>query len=145
MSIGLGVTKVITAASANINSAAAVLLTYYCSKPCVIQRFGAVGDTAAGIPAATRLKVRRTPITTGAAADLPAAGVLNPGGLLARGVLVTKTPTGTTAGVPISAGDILTVVVDTVAGAAATANVWLEIVELPFSGSNVPATAVKSA
>lgn len=142
MSYGMGVTKVVSAANANLNQAAnTVLLTYVASKPCVIQRFGAVANSANGILTAARLKLRRVPITTGTAADITGT-VLNPGGTTGRGVLVYKDAPER---VEITAGDHVTIAVSTDAGATCTADVWLEVVELPFAGYLVPSTAVKSA
>lgn len=143
MSIGLGVTKVVTAEDVELNgSENTALLTYVASKPVKLQRFGVVSTVAAGLLAPTRLKMRKIPVTTGTAEDIAGAGVLNPGGAQDRGVLVYKDAEGS---VFIDAGDSITIAVDTAAGAANEGRVWLEVVEYPFSGSLVPDTAVKSA
>lgn len=135
MSIRLGDTKVVTARAQNLNQAAnTVLLTYTASKPCRLHRFGVVGDAAEGLLAAMRLKMRLTPIDTGVAADLTAAGVLNPGGAKARGLGVYKDAEDNEV---INAGDTITVAIDTPAGGISTGNVSLEIVELPFAGTEI--------
>lgn len=143
MSIGLGVTKVVSATGANLNGAAnTALLTYVASKPCRIQRFGVVANSANGLLAAMRLKMRKVPIKTGTAADLDGAGVLDPDGAKDRGVLVYKNAEES---VFIDAGDHVTVAVHTTAGGTSTGDVWLEVVELPFAGDLVPDDAVQSA
>lgn len=135
MSIRLGDTKVVTATAQNLNQAAnTVLLTYVASKPCRLHRFGVVGDAAEGLLAAMRLKMRLVPIDTGVAEDLAAAGTLNPGEAKARGLGVYKDAEDNEV---IDAGDTITVAIDTAAGGTSTGNVFLEIVELPFAGTEI--------
>ena len=142
MSIRLGDTKVVTATNQDLNgSANAALLTYVASKPCRLHRFGVVADADEGLLAAMRLKMRLTPVATGTAADIDEAGVLNPGGAVARGLGVYKDAEESKV---IDAGDTITVAIDTAAGGTSTGNVFLEIVELPFAGTEIDAMS-KSA
>lgn len=135
MSMGYGDTKVVTATAQNLNQAAnTVLLTYVASKPCKLHRIGVVGDAAAGLLAAMRLKTRLVPVATGTAADISGAGVLNPGEAKARGLGVYKDAEER---VVVDAGDTITVAVDTSAGGTSTGNVFLEIEELPFAGEPI--------
>ena len=130
-------TNVVTAANANLNQAEnTVLLTYVASKPILLHRFGVVANAAQGLLAAMRLKMRIVPVATGTAADITEAGVLNPGGAVARGLGVYKDVEDR---VLINAGDTVTVAVSTDAGGTSTGNVFLEFRELPFSGEAIEA------
>lgn len=143
MSIGLGVTKIETVRGANLNQAAdTVLLTYAANKPCRIQRYGAIGDSSNGIPSATRLKLRERNMSDGSVSDLSDVGTLNPGAALSQGQMVYKDAENR---VYVDAGDEIILAIHTDAGGVSTANVWLEVEELPFVGSRIPDDAVKSA
>lgn len=126
--------KVVYAANANLNQAEnTVLLTFIAIRPVNLIRFGANANSANGILAATRLKLRETPLSTGTAADI-SGSTLNPGALIARGNGVYK---DLESRVEIDAGDTVTIAVSTDAGGASTADVWLEYQEEPFAGSRI--------
>lgn len=142
MSIGLGVTTFTHSASnADLNdSENTVLHTVVALKPIQIQRYGVVSEASQGLLSPMRLKLRR--VTGGGATAADIAGTtLNPGGARARGVMVYKEPESR---VVINAGEHVTVAISTAAGGTSTGRVWIEYQELPFSGTNVPDSAVKS-
>lgn len=126
-------TRVEYAAAANLNQAQnTVLLTFVAIKPVRIHRFGVIADAAAGLLAASDLKLRHVPVATGTAADISGA-VLN-SAVVARGSGLMKTLTTREV---IPAGDTVTVAVETSAGGTSTGHVFLEVEELPFAGSNI--------
>lgn len=136
----IGETKVEYAANANLNQAQnTALLTYIAMKPCVIQRFGVMANSANGLLAANELKVRVAPAVTGTAAD-SAVGTLDVAANRTRGVIVYK---DAEARVEVAAGDTITVCSEVAAGGTSTGDVFLEIQELSFMDK--PTTAVASA
>lgn len=129
--------KVVTATAQNLNGAAnTALLTYVASKPIELRRFSVMADSANGLLAPMRLKLRHIPASTGTPADIAEAGILDPGGALGQGQGVHKPVEDR---IRIPAGDTVTVAVSTAAGGTSTGNVALEFMELPFSGELVDA------
>lgn len=127
-------TKVQYAETVDLNqSSNTALLSFVAAKPIIIHRFGVVADSANGLLAATRLKMRETPIETGTEADLSGT-TLNPDGSVSRGNGVWKMPDSR---IKVSAGDKVTVSVETAAGGTSTGLVFLEYEELPFAGTEV--------
>lgn len=133
----LGNTTVKGATGVNLNqSANTVLMTLVAHKPLLLQRFGVIADASEGLLAAMRLKMRKTTIADGTVADLTGMGTLDPGGTKARGKGVYKDAEDY---VRVDAGDKVTIAVDTSAGGTSTGDVFIEYIELPFSGSGIDA------
>jgi len=127
-------TVTVYAAAANLNSAQnTALLTFKALRPVRLHRFGVVADAAAGLLAAMDLKLRKTPVATGTAADI-AGAVLN-GQVKARGLGLVKTLASRET--VILAGDTVTLTVETAAGATSTGDVFLEYEPLPFQVKNI--------
>lgn len=124
---------VLGAVGADLNQAAnTVLYTFTANKPVVLRRFGVIADAAEGLLAASVLKLRLVPQATGVAADITGA-VLN-SVVTARGNGIIKT---LATRIAIDAGDEVTIAVSTDAGAASTADVWLEYAEEPFNVQDI--------
>ena len=122
------------AAAANLNQAQnTVLLTFKAVRPVRLHRFGVVADAAAGLLAPMDLKLRKTPVATGTAADIDGA-VLN-GAVKARGFGLVKTLTSREE--IVLAGDTVTIAVETAAGGTSTGDVFLEYEPLPFQVANI--------
>lgn len=127
--------SVVNALNANFNQALnVILLTFVASKPIMIQRFAVVGNSANGLLAAMRLKLRLTPVTTGVAADLGTDVLV--GAVKTRGLGIYK-DVSTPGGLRVDAGDTVTVAVSVDAGAASTGDVSMEYWELPFAGAEI--------
>ena len=128
--------RVVNALNVNLNQAAnVILLTFVASKPIQIQRFAVVGNAAAGLLAAMRLKLRITPVTSGTPADLGTDILV--GAVKARGLGIFKDISATPNGLRVDAGDTVTVAVSVDAGATSTGDVSLEYWELPFAGTEI--------
>lgn len=141
MSIGLGVSTTYQARAVNLNQAEdTVLLEVYAVKPFTVIRYSVMADSANGLLAANELRLRKT-TAAGATADI-ADTDLDVVSNRAQGVIVYKT---LTTRVDVAAGETLIVASKVAAGGTSTGDVGLEVIEHPFSGSNIPAGSVAAA
>lgn len=141
MSIGLGVSTSYQARAANLNQAEdTVLLEVYAVKPFTVVRYSVMADSANGLLAANELRLRKT-TAAGVTADIDDTD-LDVASNRAQGVIVYKT---LDARVDVAAGETLIVASKVAAGGTSTGDIGLEVIEYPFSGSNIPSTAVAAA
>lgn len=112
-----------------------VLQTFLATKAFTVRRYGCVAGAAQGLLAAMRLKLRKTPVLTGTAADV--TGTILVGAVKARGFGIVKTLGRDAAAVVFLPGDTLTVCVEVAAGGASTGGVWVEVVPLTWQTAQI--------
>lgn len=135
MSLSNREVRVITALNVNLALAQdTILFTFTPSQPIMIQRFTAVGDAAAGLLAATRLKLQLIPATTGAPADLGTDILVS--AVKARGFGIYKNIT-TPGGLRVDAGDAIALAIEVTSGGVSSADVSIHYWALPFAGVEI--------
>lgn len=136
MSIGLGVTTTYKADTANINQSTTDLLTIPIIKPANVYRLGFIVDssTASGTTVVVSLDHR---VTAGSDTGRVELATLQPTATVAQGEGVYIDLTGRN---EINPGEELVIEAKTAAGVAATAHVFVEVVEYPFVQTSGDAT-----
>lgn len=136
MSIGLGVTKTYTASTQNINQSTTDLLKIAVVKPANVVRFGFIVDssTASGTTVVVSLDKR---VTAGSDSGRVELATLSPTATVAQGKGVYF---DLTARQEVNPGEELIFEAKTAAGVAATAHVFVEVVEYPFVQTSADAT-----
>lgn len=139
---GRGESTLFTARGVNLNQAEdTVLLAVYAARPMTVIRYGVMANSANGLLAANELRLRKT-TAAGVTADLASTEDLDVASARARGVIVYKT---LTTRIDLAAGDTLILASKVAAGGTSTGDVFIEAIEYPFAGSNIPSNAVAAA
>jgi len=145
MSIGhiAGYAQQHSANTLNLNQGSdTVLATFFFPRKATIRRYGIIAEAAEGLLAPSVLNLA-TVISGGATATAVGSGSnLTVGSARARGVPVYK---DLASRVTVESGGLLQVRAGTAAGGTSTARAWVEYEEEPYSGGNIPTSAVASS